>query len=180
MKQQMPSNEEELKQAVIVGKALLQLTTVDNILLFVKTMPDGESIPAAILLDMLDTDLRAALVAKKAEETGSTVGFYSEEITKELNEFKLKLSTAIETLKMTVSFMTGLSVQKSHQRSDYRKSFSQQLLKVQTELKDRNKPHELGTVDQIAKRYNISKSEVRRHKAAGTLPEYLDTLTAVN
>lgn len=36
-------------------------------------------------------------------------------------------------------------------------------------LRDSNKPHELGTVAEIATKYGISKSEVRRRKAEGTL-----------
>lgn len=46
------------------------------------------------------------------------------------------------------------------------------------ELAQSNKPHDLGTVAEIAARYNISKSEVRRRKADGTLEDYLNTLHA--
>lgn len=45
------------------------------------------------------------------------------------------------------------------------------LEKVRYELKDSNKPHEMGTVSEIAARLGISKSEVRRRKADGTLEE---------
>lgn len=38
-------------------------------------------------------------------------------------------------------------------------------------LKNTNMPHEMGTVSEIAAKYNISKSEVRRRKADGTLHE---------
>jgi hypothetical protein len=38
-------------------------------------------------------------------------------------------------------------------------------------LKETNKPHEMGTVSEIATKYGISKSEVRRRKAEGTLHE---------
>lgn len=38
-------------------------------------------------------------------------------------------------------------------------------------LKETNKPHEMGTVSEIATKYGISKSEVRRRKADGTLHE---------
>jgi hypothetical protein len=36
-------------------------------------------------------------------------------------------------------------------------------------LRKTNQPHEMGTVAEIAAKYNISKSEVRRMKQAGTL-----------
>lgn len=39
------------------------------------------------------------------------------------------------------------------------------------QLKDSNKPHEMGTVAEIAAKYGISKSEVRRRKTDGTLHE---------
>lgn len=42
---------------------------------------------------------------------------------------------------------------------------------LQAELRTSNKPHELGTVAEIAEKYGISKSEVRRRKADGTLHE---------
>jgi hypothetical protein len=38
--------------------------------------------------------------------------------------------------------------------------------------------HELGTVNEIAQKYNISKSEVRRRKADGTLSDYIRSLSA--
>lgn len=40
---------------------------------------------------------------------------------------------------------------------------------VVAKIADAEKPHELGTVAEIAAKYGISKSEVRRMKAAGTL-----------
>jgi hypothetical protein len=44
-------------------------------------------------------------------------------------------------------------------------------LRLLVELRERDRPHELGTVDQMAERYGVSKSEIRRRKAAGTLYE---------
>lgn len=41
------------------------------------------------------------------------------------------------------------------------------------QLRNSNKPHAMGTVDQIAKRFGISKSEVRRRKTEGTLGELM-------
>jgi len=37
------------------------------------------------------------------------------------------------------------------------------------QLRTSNRPHDLGTVAEIAAKYNISKSEVRRRKAAGAV-----------
>lgn len=44
---------------------------------------------------------------------------------------------------------------------------------VRRKLSNTNRPHELGTVAEIAKALGISKSEVRRRKADGTLEELL-------
>lgn len=40
-------------------------------------------------------------------------------------------------------------------------------------LKTTNKPHVLGTVAEIAEKYGLSKSEVRRLKAQGTLEDFI-------
>lgn len=41
-------------------------------------------------------------------------------------------------------------------------------------LKTTNKPHVLGTVAEIAEKYSLSKSEVRRLKAQGTLEQFIN------
>lgn len=45
--------------------------------------------------------------------------------------------------------------------------------KVLQELAESNRPHVMGTVAEIATKYGVSKSEVRRRKADGTLDELL-------
>ena len=51
---------------------------------------------------------------------------------------------------------------------------SMKLNVLRKELRESNKPHEMGTVSEIAQKYGISKSEVRRRKADGTLNELFD------
>lgn len=53
---------------------------------------------------------------------------------------------------------------------DARQSFAN----LRAKLNETNKPHELGTVAEIAAKFNISKSEVRRRKADGTLSELIN------
>lgn len=50
--------------------------------------------------------------------------------------------------------------------------------RIRNELRNSSRQHEMGTVDEIAKKYGISKSEVRRRKAAGTLHELQITIDA--
>jgi hypothetical protein len=45
--------------------------------------------------------------------------------------------------------------------------------KLLDQMRANQKPHEMGTVAEIAAKYNISKSEVRRMKQAGTLETLL-------
>jgi DNA-directed RNA polymerase specialized sigma subunit len=52
----------------------------------------------------------------------------------------------------------------------------QHLEQVRTELAQRNRPSTAGTVAEIAAKYGISKSEVRRLRADGTLEETLSFL----
>ena len=64
------------------------------------------------------------------------------------------------------------------QLSDYEKKQEVQKKRdLVAKHKEAQKPHSLGTVAEIAARYNISKSEVRRRKADGTLEDHLTELT---
>lgn len=45
------------------------------------------------------------------------------------------------------------------------------LEQIRSELRKSSKPHDMGTVAEIAQKYNISKSEVRRRKVEGSLYE---------
>jgi hypothetical protein len=51
----------------------------------------------------------------------------------------------------------------------------EQMESVKRELAQSNKPHALGTVAEISTKYGISKSEVRRMKADGTLEAWVAT-----
>lgn len=44
-------------------------------------------------------------------------------------------------------------------------------VELMSRLKDTNKPHEMGTISEIAEKYGIPKNEVRRRKLNGTLHE---------
>jgi hypothetical protein len=41
------------------------------------------------------------------------------------------------------------------------------------QLRESNKPHPMGTVNELAKKFNVSKSEIRRRKTDGTLADLL-------
>jgi hypothetical protein len=52
-------------------------------------------------------------------------------------------------------------------------------LNLINQMRQSNKPHHLGTVDEIAKRFNISKSQVRRLKADNALDAFADAASAM-
>ena len=52
-----------------------------------------------------------------------------------------------------------------------------QLEKVRTELAARNKPSSAGSVAEISEKFGLSKSEIRRRRADGTLEEHLSWLS---
>jgi len=49
-----------------------------------------------------------------------------------------------------------------------------ELTDLRARLKDTNKPHPAGTVAELATQLGVSKSEIRRRKADGTLQELID------
>ena len=51
---------------------------------------------------------------------------------------------------------------------------AEQRREILAELKTHNLPHPEGTVAELAVKYGVSKSEIRRQKAAGTLAEFLE------
>lgn len=81
-----------------------------------------------------------------------------------LNNFKSQIRMSIQ-----------LIIDREGLRHQEKIALSQQL--VRHELRKSNMPHELGTVSEIATKYGISKSEVRRRKADGTLEEFLNNLS---
>lgn len=85
--------------------------------------------------------------------------------------------TAAKTLEdlETPEVLQMLNRMKAMCRSDINALFEaadrQDKADLVAKLKETNKPHEMGTVSEIATKYGISKSEVRRRKADGTLHE---------
>ncbi len=51
---------------------------------------------------------------------------------------------------------------------------AEQRREILAELRTHNLPHPEGTVAELAVKYDVSKSEIRRQKAAGTLAEFLE------
>lgn len=72
-----------------------------------------------------------------------------------------------EVLRQAVVDLFKAEPEQDHAMSAVRKA------EVLQELKSHNQPSEFGTVAEISAKYGISKSEVRRRKAEGTLHELI-------
>lgn len=79
------------------------------------------------------------------------------------------LQKSLDGLKSNLRFF----VQRIFELAEHDEELQRQteLARVRQELKQSSRPHEMGTVAEIAAKFGISKSEVRRRKAEGTLSE---------
>lgn len=81
----------------------------------------------------------------------------------------------VERVKQMVrNMIQGLFEQEAN---DFKQQQKHALEALKQKLLQSNKPHQQGTVDQIAKKLNTSKSEVRRLKAEGKLDQALASIT---
>lgn len=98
-------------------------------------------------------------------------GFYLSEYgtKRDFEENDPKIKNAVEGLKNLLRQF----VQEIFRRAAEEDRMEQirQLERVKAELAQSSKPSEYGTVAEIAQKFGISKSEVRRRKAEGTLGE---------
>lgn len=128
-----------------------------------QTDPDAGTLMAFILLGKYDHELKCA--------------HYFQHYGKEpANDAELEDPTVVVMLDRTKRFFRSIvqgifdeaARQDQLEQEEKRKALLQQ-------LRESNKPHEMGTVAEIAAKYGISKSEVRRRKAEGTLHELQKT-----
>jgi hypothetical protein len=103
------------------------------------------------------------------------VGHYDLPLKCALYQVGMKTGKAPDTVAdlETPQVLFGLERIKDHYRVLIRKIFEQAEQQdheaLLATLRKTNQPHEMGTVSEIAIKYGISKSEVRRMKANGTL-----------
>lgn len=88
------------------------------------------------------------------------------------NEEELEAPEVLVMLERTKNYFRSV-IQQIFDEADRQDRLEQQAKQRELleQLRDSNKPHEMGTVAEIAAKYGISKSEVRRRKADGTLHE---------
>lgn len=59
------------------------------------------------------------------------------------------------------------------EQDQYHREREQNFKNMVSEMRDSSKPHPFGTVAQLATRFNVSKSEVRRMRTAGILDKFI-------
>jgi hypothetical protein len=117
-----------------------------------EAMNDGAAM-AYIVMGRYDAELKEVLKMQGAAPD-------SPELDEKLNNLKDYFRTTIKNIFEMAA-------------EEDRKQELQQREKVLAELKSSNDVHPMGTIAEIATRYGISKSEVRRMKAAGTLEQLM-------
>lgn len=111
---------------------------------------------AAVITGRLDTELKCALYMRQS--------LSYPEVEADIDH--PEVLAALERLKEML-------------RAPIRRAFELEAERIQLEKQEErlarfrsaNQPHEMGTVAEIAAKYGITKAEVRRRKAAGTLHE---------
>lgn len=83
------------------------------------------------------------------------------------NFWQARLDDVIAAVKIRIGLRLIKQDQMNHFRESHRKLQEQQALRDR--LAKTNKPDPMGTVDELAKKFNKSKSEIRRLKAEGLL-----------
>lgn len=99
-----------------------------------------------------------AMLKAPTEEKKASITLESEEVVAPLERMKDMIRNAFQMV-----FAQADAAEK-----DQRKKKHEQLL---AELKNSNKPHPMGTVSELAARFGVSKSEIRRRKTDNTLAE---------
>lgn len=85
-------------------------------------------------------------------------------------EEELEVPEVLVHVERIKNHIRGLIQQVFREAERYDQAISQaKKEELLAKLRESNKPHTLGTVAEIATKYGMSKSEVRRHKADGTL-----------
>lgn len=129
------------------------------------TKEDFELI-ALVLTGHFDDELKCAIYHKfiqlnGGDETG-VVNYDTPEVQEKLEEIKSILRARIQN-----------TFKELHYQSEQQKRLD--LIKLQVQHKQNKQPSEYGTVSEIAKRYNLSKSEIRRAKTEGRLEELIES-----
>lgn len=137
----------------------------------VLTVPDDAPVPQN--MDELSSNAALIFMGKFKEAA------------KELLERKVDAFGIESTMREEINTYVNLLKITDSQRPSYRILFDevnrrsnssvnlQLMAKTHAKIVDGSKPHVLGTVNELAEKYGVSKSEIRRHKAAGTLEQFV-------
>jgi len=141
-----------------VTKVLQGLSIIGTAMGDPGTSPQDEATAMVMILTgQIDDDLRNVLFFQINGHAASLPSdLVDSEVERRLNQLK-------DFVRAKVQRIFDCAAQEDEQKR------KENLERTRQELAASNQPHELGTVAQIAERFGISKSEVRRLKAAGLL-----------
>lgn len=119
--------------------------------------PEDYQVVVMIVLGQFDSDLKHAFYFKRRGVTAST-------------ESDLEIPEVLSDLERTKDFLKS-KIQAIFKEAERQDELAKEQAKrdVNQKFAEAIAPHVMGTVTEIAEKYGISKSEVRRMKAAGTL-----------
>ena len=110
-----------------------------------------------ILTGVVDDLLRHVIVFQRTGNQNATAeDLAAETVTRDLEQLKANTRRIVERI------FEGAA-------EEDRRDQERNLEKVKAELRASNKPDPMGTVAELAAKFNVSKSEIRRLKAAGQL-----------
>lgn len=149
----------EKPELVMLGLSVLQACLSGNVQEMANTLTGMND--DCLLAAMLSTARSRA----SSPEEAAKLTLESYEVSYPLTRLKDMIRDAFRA-----AIAKGSAAEEAH-----RKAAHEALL---AELKMRNRPSAMGTVAELAAKYGVSKSEIRRHKAAGTLEQALHALEA--
>ena len=124
---------------------------------------DGDAV-AVILTGAADLDIRCASLLQKKTD------FPEQVMVKDL--LTEEVSSHIENIKNCFRRMIQNAINKVAKEDAHRQAAEAEAIRAKWK-KELHSPSEHGTVAEICAKYGVSKSEVRKHKSAGTLDEFL-------
>lgn len=134
---------------------------------FMLSTPEEAQIATFVLLGKYDEEIRLFLywrdkgqLPQKPEEI--LVDQYTEQLEKLKSVIRLKINNIFNRA----------------ERQDQQERVLQRQALVH-QMKQRSQPHRAGTVDELSKRYNVSKSQIRRLRTENRLDQFIDTMEAM-
>ena len=125
--------------------------TMGGLAAFSDIMRGDKAAIASLLCGNIDDCMRCAIFFTMTEELPATLDFENAVVDEKLKSLK-------EDVRLAVASSASTIIANERER-------------ILAEVSESSKPHPMGTVAELAAKFGVSKSEIRRRKADGTLHE---------